>query len=230
MVLPSSTFLERHRGMARKKTLRTRRNAVSLQGAVVAGSARVRPIVYGYTFASRPDRIKIGYSSRGVERIKEQTTGFPEPPRVLFVIRSRDAAAIEKRMHASLAGKQARDTVGVEWFEASFDDVVRVSPELRRALGVQRWRSVARWFVVLLGVLCGGVLGPLLSDAIRAPDVVAQGIGGYLSALARWDAASWEWAWMRQIQTWSGQGTWSARGASVGPALLAAWVVFFKGR
>lgn len=122
-----------------------------MNGAIISGSQNLNEIVYCYRFPSRRDRIKIGYSSRGLKRIVEQSTGFPENPEVLFVIHDKHAARIEKDLHAALAHKQAA-VLGVEWFEASVRDVLKISPLLRRAARKEKWRSVPRVF--LSGVMC----------------------------------------------------------------------------
>lgn len=138
--------------------------------AIISGNPGLPEIVYCYQFPSRRDRIKIGYSSRGLRRIVEQSTGFPEVPEVLFVIHHPNAAEIEKQLHKSLSDKQA-PVLGNEWFGATIKDVLKVSPLLRKAARKQRWRSVPRLFsagaffgvglfvapVIALGVmeLCG---------------------------------------------------------------------------
>jgi len=129
--------------------------------AVIAGDPRLNEIVYCYRFPSKRDRIKIGYSSRGVKRILEQSTGFPENPEVLFVIHHPEAVTIEPQLHAALAHKQAA-VLGNEWFIAGIGDVLKVSPLLRKAARRQKWRSVPRLFGAgaLFGV--GLFLMPLL--------------------------------------------------------------------
>lgn len=124
---------------------RSKRQGISLDRAVMAGPEDLNEIVYGYTFPSKQGRIKIGYSSRGLQRIVEQTTGFPEKPIVLFVLRDKEAFHLEKRFHEAFAGKQS-DVVGTEWFDVSMRDVFDVSPTLRQAAGVKRrgtWLRVA---------------------------------------------------------------------------------------
>lgn len=133
--------------------------------AIVAGDPSLGEIVYCYQFPSRRDRIKIGYSSRGLRRIVEQSTGFPENPEVLFVIHHKKAAQIERDFHTSLADKQAA-VLGREWFSANIKDVLAVSPILRAAARKERWRSIPRLFGA----------GALFGVGVFAMPLVAMGI------------------------------------------------------
>lgn len=211
-----------------KKTLRKRRLALVLDNAVIAGKRSARPIVYGYTFPSRPDVMKIGYSSRGVERILEQTTGFPESPLVAFVIHHPNAAEIEKRLHESLASRQVQDTIGVEWFNVSFDQVVQVSPELRRALGRQRWKSLWRWCLVALMALCGAVLAPVATDAVEGAWMGRQWVWSYLERIATLDGEAWAWVWQRLWMSLQEGGGWLSRVFLAAPVLVGLWAVMWR--
>ncbi|WP_378943454.1 GIY-YIG nuclease family protein [Paracoccus sp. R86501] len=149
------------------KQLRTVRGSFDLSRTVIVGSPTNPNIVYGYRFPSHPRRIKIGYSSRGLARVAEQATAFPEKPLIEFVIHDRRARTIEGAFHRALRGRQA-DTIGTEWFDASWGDVLAVSPVLRKAsfaynivLGCKIAGSA------LLGLL-GLVLYPLLLALIAA--------------------------------------------------------------
>lgn len=146
--------------------------------ALISGSPDLKEVVYCYQFPSRRDRIKIGYSSRGLKRIVEQSTGFPENPEVLFVIHHPRAAEIEKDLHASLADKQA-PVLGVEWFEASLPDVLKVSPLLRKAARKERWRSIPRLF--LSGAMFG--LGVFMLPILSLLALEIFGYGGRIASL-----------------------------------------------
>lgn len=148
------------RGGAR--TGRDRRDVEGVEHAIVAGDPRERRIVYGYGFPSCPDRIKIGYSARGLARIVEQSTGFPEKPILLFMIHDARAKEVERAFHAALAHRRA-NTLGVEWFEATLAEVVAVSPHLRRALGRRRGGLRRRALVSLFGATAGLALAPVAS-------------------------------------------------------------------
>lgn len=108
------------------------RGNFDLSRTIVVGSPTNPNIVYGYRFPSHPRRIKIGYSSRGLARVAEQATAFPEKPIIEFVIHDRRARTIEGAFHRALRGQQS-DTIGTEWFDASWGDVLSVSPALRKA-------------------------------------------------------------------------------------------------
>lgn len=133
------------------KKLRTVRGSFDLSRTVVVGSPTNPNIVYGYRFPSHPRRIKIGYSSRGLSRVAEQATAFPEKPVIEFVIHDRRARTIEGAFHRALRGQQA-DTIGTEWFDASWGDVLAVSPALRKA-------SLAYSIVLGCKVVLSGLLG-----------------------------------------------------------------------
>jgi hypothetical protein len=145
--------------------------------AIIAGDPSLGEIVYCYRFPSRRDRIKIGYSSRGLKRIVEQSTGFPENPEVLFVIHDPRAAMIEKELHASLAEKQAA-VLGKEWFGAGISDVLAVSPILRKAARKQRWRSVPRLFgagaLFGIGLFCMPLLALMALELMGHGDMLAS--------------------------------------------------------
>lgn len=211
--------------MARKK-LRSTRRPLALHNAYVVGDTRHRSIVYGYGFASRPGLIKVGYSSRGVERIREQTTGFPEPPQVVFVLHHPDAAAIEGRVHTALKHCQDQDTVGVEWFRAGFEDVVAACSELRVALGRERWRARWRWVVVLLAVLLGLVAAPVIGAVLDRPSAPPLVVGPYVQALLSGQAAAWRLAFQEGWRLVIGPVGLELRLVALLFPMLAAWLVF----
>lgn len=147
--------------MARRKSLRTTRSGLDMSRTIFAGPASCRSIVYGYGFPSQPGKIKIGYSSRGLDRVLEQSTGFPEKPIVFFSIRHPRAKELEAAFHRTLAHAQA-DTVGVEWFDVSLEEVIRVSPELREAIGLKSRHAWLKRGLSVLGVGLGILLLPLV--------------------------------------------------------------------
>lgn len=143
------------------RKLRTWRQDLHVDGALVAGDRSLREIVYGYRFPSRPDRVKIGYSSRGLARVAEQSTSFPEKPEVVFVIHHPRAREIEKSFHLALAHRQA-DVLGTEWFDVDLGEILSVSPFLRRAKGYGRWR-VSLKLILTLGLIALAGLAYALS-------------------------------------------------------------------
>jgi hypothetical protein len=138
------------------------RQKLNLDGAVVAGDNRHGEVVYCYRFPSHPSRVKIGYSSRGLARIVEQSTAFPEKPEVIFVIHDRRAKTIETAFHEALAHKQA-DVMGTEWFEAGWDDFLKVSPILRKASRKQTGHRIRRFVGFLILATIGILLYPPLA-------------------------------------------------------------------
>ena len=190
--------------------LRTWRQKIDLEGAVIAGSPKTSSIVYCYSFPSCPGRVKIGYSSRGLARVAEQSTAFPEKPKVLFVIRDPRAKDIESAFHIALADRQS-DVMGTEWFDAGWPELLRVSPTLRRALGVGRFA----WWVRLAATLCllaaGMAMTPALmasiSGVVKGLEVgrIADGFMAYAGTLARADLArSFEMAGAMRAYAFSG--------------------------
>lgn len=180
--------------MTSSTRLRQRRGKLDLENVVRYGPSNLGEIVYGYRFPSFPDRIKIGYSSRGLARIKEQSTAFPEIPRVEFLIHHKNAARIEEELHLALAGRQA-NVMGVEWFHASFDDIVRVSPHLRRALGLHRRDRILRHAMTGLGAVMGLLLIPVVVMIMTSmlsnlpPSEMEAVITTYLGAIAALDVS-----------------------------------------
>jgi T5orf172 domain len=140
---------------------RRRRRPLLMDQTVIVGRRSTPHVVYAFRFPSRPWALKIGYSSRGLERIREQTTGYPEAPEVVLVFHHRDAKRIERALHDSLSPVQMHGTVGTEWFRAGLEDLVAASPDLRAAMGRQFWRSKARWIVAALGLGVWSALLPL---------------------------------------------------------------------
>lgn len=193
------------------KQLRTVRGSFDLSRTVIVGSPTNPNIVYGYRFPSHPRRIKIGYSSRGLSRVAEQATAFPEKPIIEFVIHDRRARTIEGAFHRALRGQQA-DTIGTEWFDASWGDVLAVSPVLRKAslaysivLGCKVALSALMGLAGLLlypvilaivaALLTGAATGPVIDYGLdylggvagRAPQV-SLGMARYLIRMAvMWD-------------------------------------------
>ena len=141
-------------------SLRRRRQEIDLSRTIIVGDERLTTIVYCYRFPSRPDRLKIGYSSRGLVRVSEQSTGFPEKPIVVFVIHDKRAKALEEAFHMALSHRQS-DVMGTEWFDVSFKDVLKVSPALRRAVGFRRIEVGVRRAVSIGLMLVGAGAYPL---------------------------------------------------------------------
>lgn len=185
MGIPART--RRHRKRAKAAGLRIFRGRLGLDGTVIAGDRRISEVVYGYRFPSYPGRIKIGYSSRGLERVVEQSTAFPETPEVVFVIHDSRARDIEKAFHIALAGQQA-DVMGSEWFDASWRDLLRVSPVLRKASGHRRWREVLRWIATAVLATGAAALYPfwvMLFTAIDpdAPTTLWRAVSAYVDGM-----------------------------------------------
>lgn len=177
-------------GSTATKRLRRHRQQLDLRRTIVAGPPKIRTIVYGYSFPSRPDRMKIGYSGRGLDRVIEQSTGFPEKPIVHFVIHDPKAKQLEDALHAALSARQA-DTVGVEWFDVDIEGVIAVSPHLRKALGVRSRLRVARLAASLVLFCLGLVAVPailpfamlVLGEGL-SPDAALRAASAYREVLA----------------------------------------------
>lgn len=210
------------------KGLRHYRQRLDLGHAVIVGNPKLSSIVYCYRFPSRPDRIKIGYSSRGLKRVSEQSTAFPEKPEVLFVIHHARARDMEASFHEALSGRQS-DVMGTEWFDASFAYVLKVSPLLRRAVGAGRlalWMKVmvAACFAVagimaypaVLNVLSGMVNGYPLSQVAKQPTYVGLAFDGQFGLSAKQGAAL-----VRGVLAQEGSGLIAALGALHIPILTA---------
>lgn len=175
----------RAKSSARRRGWRQR---IDLGRAVIVGNSSDPRIVYGYRFPSHPRRIKIGYSSRGLVRVAEQSTAFPEKPVVEFVIHHPRARAIEAAFHAALRGSQS-DVIGTEWFDASREEVMAASPLLRRATGRSRIARRLRIGLSILLAVCGLCLVPAIAAVMAAvlsgadaAAVIAQA-GTYLAGL-----------------------------------------------
>jgi len=173
--------------------------------------------------------LKIGYSSRGLRRVAEQSTAFPETPKVEFVIHSKKAKSIEERIHRALSHAQA-DVMGVEWFDVSMHDVVMVSPELQKALGIaNRKRWLVRMWSVLALVLavwvyplaCVVVLGPFSG---WAPSEGFAVMFDYLRETAALNASAVMGLWMAIASSFAQSasfGVMATLGALLGlPAVL----------
>jgi len=171
------------------------RQKLDLSNAVIAGDSRLPQVVYCYRFPSRPERLKIGYSSRGLTRVVEQSTSFPEKPEVIFVIHDRRAKVIESAFHEALAHRQS-DVLGTEWFDANWKDLLSVSPILRKAAGKSSFRRLAG-IAVYAGLVCVSLAlyAPLsVSQIGLAQGVPVASIGSvwssWLATLARFDVGS----------------------------------------
>jgi hypothetical protein len=155
-------------------TLRKYRQKLDMTGALIAGPPTCLEVVYAYRFPSRPDRIKIGYSSRGLKRVLEQSTSFPEKPQIVFVIHDNRARDIEVSFHEALKHKQA-DVLGTEWFDVTMRDLRSVSPILRKAAGVgrvaRRFKAVGSVALIIAGLPVYPAAAVIVSAATS--DVIA---------------------------------------------------------
>jgi hypothetical protein len=170
--------------------LRKYRQRIDLSQAVIVGKKSLGSICYAYRFPSRPDRIKIGYSSRGVERVAEQSTAFPEKPEVIFVIHDKRADMIEASFHKALSQYQS-DVLGTEWFDVSFQDILAVSPTLRRAVGAGRVQRMFKWLVTLMLTAAGLLALPAVAAIITAV-ADGQGVSEAIAISKLYASAVWE--------------------------------------
>jgi hypothetical protein len=165
-------------------TRRRRRRPLLMDQAVIVGRRSIPDVVYAFRFPSRPWALKVGYSSRGLKRIYEQTAGYPEMPEVVLVFHHREAKRIERALHNALSSKQMHGMVGTEWFRAGLDDLVALCPELRTAMGRHVWRSGARWLLALAGLVVWLVFVPLWLALFGSDgwDAVARTLVGWIQA------------------------------------------------
>jgi hypothetical protein len=177
--------------------LRHYRQRLDLTSTIVVGSPKLLSVVYCYRFPSRPDRIKIGYSSRGLKRVAEQSTAFPEKPEVVFVIHHKQAKDMEVAFHQALASRQS-DVMGTEWFDATLADVLKVSPLLRRAVGAGRVAARVKLalaislvaagvaaYPAMLSSLQGALDGASISQIVARPRYLTSALDGKLGEAAR---------------------------------------------
>jgi len=206
--------------------LRSWRNRLDLSGAVIAGRRSLPTIVYGYGFPSWPDRIKIGFSSRGLERIVEQSTSFPEIPKVVFVLHHRRAADLEKAFHKAFRHRQV-ETMGVEWFAVGLREILAHSPALRRAAGrggLVRWM---RRLATLAGCLLGAAAYPALAVAIAGLGNgvplgdLSSSLSGYVLSLIRGDLGI-ALGWAREAHAYVRESGYGYAAAALAPCLVPA--------
>lgn len=216
------------------KDLRSYRQKISLEGVVIAGNPRHTHVVYGYRFPSHPGRMKIGYSSRGIERVVEQSTAFPEKPKLIFMIHDPDAKRLEKAFHLALADRQS-DVMGTEWFDVSWRDVLSVSPHLRRATG-KGGRRQLRWVMTFIAVFLAALAYPALAAACagwveNVPfSAIAASVRAYGQMLLDLDVSqAWEMAKRMMSYAWDVQGSlytrWLPLGLILVPPVLP-WVLW----
>jgi len=83
--------------------------------------------VYAYGYACAPDRLKIGRADGDpVARVAAQiTTSTPDKPRLVLVLHTDDAGALERGLHAwfQLRGRRLEGG-GKEWFRVTKDEVI----------------------------------------------------------------------------------------------------------
>lgn len=169
--------------------LRKYRQKMVTEGAVITGDRRLSEIVYCYRFPSHPGRVKIGYSSRGLARVAEQSTAFPEKPELIFVIHDKRARMIEEAFHVALKDHQA-DVMGTEWFDVEWEDILKVSPALRRATGRERVRCRRKIAAGVVLACVSSCLYPMLAmtqlgmAGNLSPDVIFSAWGAYFDGLS----------------------------------------------
>jgi len=85
--------------------------------------------VYVYGYACAPDRLKVGSSTGdAISRVASQIhTSTPDKPKLLVLIRTTDARALERSIHGILRlhGRKVPGA-GAEWFIATNDEVVTI--------------------------------------------------------------------------------------------------------
>ena len=93
--------------------------------------------VYAYGYACAPDRLKIGRADGdAVARVAAQiTTSTPDKPRLVVVLHTDDAGALERGLHAwfQLRGRRLEGG-GKEWFQVTKDEVITA---YRRLAGME---------------------------------------------------------------------------------------------
>lgn len=205
-------------------------------GALIAGRPSCLEVVYAYRFPSRPDRVKIGYSSRGLKRVVEQSTSFPEKPQIVFVIHDVRARDIEVAFHEALKGKQA-DVLGTEWFDVDMRDLLAVSPILRKTAGVgritRRIKAVASVALLCVGVAAypaAAVVVGVLTSGIASADAVSIA-GNHMTAMTDFDIPqilnSWQWIYGFLESNQTGKLPWLIGAV---PLPLLAWLPWRRGR
>lgn len=85
--------------------------------------------VYGYGYRCAPDRLKIGSCAGDVAaRVAAQiSTGTPDKPTLLLVIRTHDCRALERALHGIFRhrGRQVNGA-GAEWFVVTREEIVAI--------------------------------------------------------------------------------------------------------
>lgn len=204
-----------------KSKLRTWRQKIDTSNALIAGPAHLNEIVYCYQFPSQPNRVKIGYSSRGLARVAEQSTAFPEKPVVLFVIHNKSARSIEAAFHEALAHRQS-DTIGTEWFDADMKDILGVSPILRSAAGhgvATTWVKRAATILLAGAGLAFLPITLLLTTSVEAGRAFADvrnATGTYLAQWTSYDVASaLDYGLMLTKYSWDLNPSWFSVAVSI---------------
>lgn len=189
--------------------------------AVVTGDRQISSIVYGYRFPSHPGRMKIGYSTRGLARVAEQSTAFPEKPELVFAIHARDAKALESEFHKALEDRQA-DVMGTEWFEVDWPEILAVSPHLRRATGaVRRELRVRMVLMALVGIVMAMIHPLVAAGAVGlANGIPFSEIANLADAyIRRWGEmdipGTYRMARDMFMYAWQGDVSWPPRAAAV---------------
>jgi hypothetical protein len=212
------------------------RQKLDTGNALVAGDPRLQHIVYCYRFPSRPDRVKIGFSTRGLARVAEQSTAFPEKPEIVFVIHDRRAKTIESAFHEALAHRQA-DVLGTEWFDVGLKDLFAVSPILRKAAG----KNTARRFektglVVILCLISFMLYIPLAATQIHlfqggTPSQMSGIWSAWSDAVMSLDMARvWNYSKATLRQVWGSEMFWLWKVFPLIPACAPFGLLYFLRR
>lgn len=93
-------------------------------------------VVYAYSYACTPDRLKVGMTDGDtVQRIAAQIgTSTPDRPVLLLEIRTNSCRALERAIHGVLETRAQKIVGGgAEWFKTSRDEVLAIYKFIQRA-------------------------------------------------------------------------------------------------
>jgi hypothetical protein len=93
-------------------------------------------VVYAYSYACTPDRLKVGMTDGDtVQRIAAQIgTSTPDRPVLLLEIRTNTCRALERAIHGVLETRAQKIVGGgAEWFKTSRDEVLAIYKFIQRA-------------------------------------------------------------------------------------------------
>jgi hypothetical protein len=114
-------------GPSEEQAIRTVQEAVDSSDVTRIGDGP--GVVYGYGYRCCPDRLKIGYTEGdAVQRIAAQiSTGTPDKPTLLLVIKTNQCRSLERAIHAILETRGRKIVgAGTEWFATSRDEVLAI--------------------------------------------------------------------------------------------------------